>query len=698
MIALDTETTGVDLHHGAKPYFVTVCHEDGTQQWWEWPVDPLTRLPVVPPEDLAEIRGIVHLTADKLVLQNGKFDVAALASLDPGFGTAWRWGDTHDTLLAGHLLASNQPHDLTSMALHYLGVDIQPYDDKLEEACKEARRIVQQAKLRVKRGKGGTGLYGDTELLAAWRIAEGGLEDMPSLKEKSWKADGWLPKALATELGYPADHPWYTVLRDYANADSAVTLALWMAMEAQLKANNLWSIYRERRKLLPIIYDMERRGVTLSGVRLEEITSAFTADSGQAATTMLSIAKGRSYELELPKGAVNNSLRSFCFDVLDLPRVYNSKARSAAPSLDAKNAIPHWLDVLEGERLEFVRALVTKRARDTALAYMEGYRRFWLPAPSVNGTGDWYVIHPSLNPTGTDTLRMSSSNPNEQNISKKKEANLRRAFGPLPGREWWALDYENLELRIPAYEAGEKDLIDLFERAEEPPFYGSEHLLNFSVVYPDLWEEAVLKAGLEKAGPWIKENWKDTWYQRVKNGDFAVGYGAIDRPDGLGTADRTFGRPGSHARLKARFAKKEALNQHWIRYAERYGYVETLPDKTVDSKRGYPLLCTRTEWGKILPTVPLNYHVQGTACWCAMKAMIRCEAQLQEWRREGFRAYLILNVHDELDFDFPAGGRRNLPKVRRLQKLMEQSGDDVGIPLKVAISWHPNNWGEVGKL
>ncbi len=55
MIAFDTETTGLDLYRGAKPFFVTICHEDGEQRFWEWDVNPITREPQVPRGDLFEI-------------------------------------------------------------------------------------------------------------------------------------------------------------------------------------------------------------------------------------------------------------------------------------------------------------------------------------------------------------------------------------------------------------------------------------------------------------------------------------------------------------------------------------------------------------------------------------------------------------------------------------------------------------------
>jgi len=682
LVALDCETTGLDLWHGAKPYLVTTCDESGNLAYWEWPVDPLTREPSIVPDDLEEIRELIR-SADQLVLQNPKFDFAALRSIGIwGEGEDYAtWPKVRDTLLAGHLLASNAPHDLTSMALVYLGVDIEPLEKALEKACRAARKLAERD-------------------YPGWQLAAKGRQDMPSAREKTWKYDAWLPSALAAAKGYPTDHEWYTVTSDYANADSSTTVALYIKQKEELKRRGLDRIYAERLKLLPIAYRMENRGITVSKKRHSEQRKEFGNRVAELGTTMQKIAYAHGgYELSLPKGAsVNKSLRTFVFDTLGLKPIRNPKAKTDAPSLDAKNAIPYYLDTLRPGSVphEFIKALAARRTFGTALGYLDSYAQYWLP---IDRAKQWFVLHPSLNPTGTDTLRWSCSNPNAQQIGKKAEANIRHGFGPAPGREWWSLDAKNIELRIPAYECGEQELIDLFERADEPPYYGSEHLLNFSTVYPDIWAEELAAVGIEKVGPHIKKKYASTWYQRCKNGDFAVGYGAVDRPDGAGTADRTFGRPGSHARLKSRFAKKEKLNQYYIAQAERFGYVETLPDRTVDPSRGYPLLCSRSDWGRILPTVPLNYHVQGTACWVLGRMMVATEAYLAELNRaEGAENYwLIMQIHDELVLDFPAvPNQGNLDKIVALKTKLDRIGEDLvpAVPTPLGIEYHPDTWAE----
>lgn len=678
MISLDTECTGLDLRHGSMPFLVTVCNEDMEQTYWEWDVDPITRQPDIPEEDIIEVAAALnpHRTEGEHVLQNPKFDVKALSTVIPEFGKYWLWENTRDTLLAGHLLASNEPHDLTSMAMKYLGIDLEPYETRIKNATKQARNIARSK-------------------LPDWRIAKKGLPEMPSAKDTVWKNDMWLPRAIVLlspehlpdsidwdSIGIQ-DHPWATLLSEYANSDSAATLLLFRKQAELLKERGLWEIYLERLKILPIVYQMEDVGVTINRERLEELRQDYIAEAETAGNKCVNIAAGFDYELTLPKSGNNNSLLEFCFDKLDLP-VSKKSPLTGKPSLDASVIDTYKATLPErSKQLAFVCNLSNKRKRDTALSYLEGYEKFWLLVD-----GDEFVLHPSLNPTGTNTLRWSSSSPNEQNISKREGFNLRYAFGPAPGREWWSLDANNIELRLPAYEAGETEMIELFERPDDPPYYGSYHLLVFDTLHPKRFAEY----GVE-----VKDVFASTWYQWTKNGNFAAQYQAGDA-----TADRAYHVPGALAKMKKKFPKIAELNRQMIAQADRYGYVETIPDRTVDPDKGYPLLCTRSRWGKTKPTIPLNYHIQGTACWWMMKAMIRCQEFLNG-TRDGC---MVMQVHDELVFDLPNEGKYrhprdwiskqefNKPLVDKLRSLMEQGGDDIGIPTPVSISYHPNNWSE----
>jgi hypothetical protein len=402
---------------------------------------------------------------------------------------------------------------------------------------------------------------------------------------------------------------------------------------------------------------------------------------------------------------------------MKLEKTYDPKGDSGNPTLN-KDAMNHYVHTLKhnSRELKFIESLLDRRQFSTDLSYMMGYRRFGKP---IVGYDDYAILHPSNNPTGTATLRMSMSNPNNANISTQDDEDigrksLRYHFGPSPGREWWTFDAKNIELRIPAYESGEEDFIDLFEKQDEPPYFGSNHLLIAHLLFPEEFNSSLDEKGIIN-GEVFKKNHKQK-YKRTKNGDFAITYQAINKEDGKGTADRAYGIPGAQSRIESKFWKLTGLSKKYINFAEKNGFVESLPDRTVDSKRGYPLLCKRTEYGKVLETTPFNYHVQSTACWVVLRAMIMIQDILDEWRsKTGFDGYLIANVHDEVLLDFPRSSvhpkedidlsrkdglklfrKSNLWRAKHIQREISKIGYDLvpSIPLPFSMKYIPDNWYE----
>jgi len=673
MLSIDTETTGLDLHHGAKPFLVTTCDEESNQIVYEWWVDPLTREPKIPRHDIKEID---ELLADcgYMVFQNPKFDVRALVSI----GCKWPkpyWNRVYDTLTAGHLLASNEPHDLTTMVLRYLGVDVSKYEETLRVACTKARSIAKRQ-------------------FPNWRIAKRGLPEMPSAKTKVWKFDMWLLKVLAKKLRYAKDHPWFHDCLDYANVDSSSTLALFKKQQELLKSRELWKIYQHRLKLIRVVYSMENRGIHINLDTVDKEIARYALSSYKLGSKCRAIAKTYDYALALPKGSSNKSLHSFIYDVLKLEPFSRSKKTGKA-SLD-RNTLDHFEAILSktSKPYKFIKALKNKRACDTAINYLSGYTRFRIDVDTASGR--WALLHPSLNISGTHTLRFSSQNPSEHNVSKQQGYNLRNVFGPLPGREWWSFDAKNLELRITAYTANEPGMIRLFEHPEEPPYFGSYHLLVFDILHPDLFSQY----GIES-----KDKFGSTEYQWVKNGNFAVQYGAVETS---GTADKAYHVKGAQRTIQNKFSNIAKLNQTKILEATEKGYVETLPDFTVDPDRGYPLVCPKVYYngsrrGRVKPTIPLNYFTQGTAMQWMGAAMIRTQDYLDIInkpfvRRPDKQGFMIIQVHDELIFDFPRGVgkdsyKTNLPKARKIKELMEIGGIDIGLNIAVSCSYHTESWG-----
>lgn len=774
LISIDTETTGLDRVHGARPFLVTVCRQDGRQLLWEFNVDPKTRVVTYPPEDVEEIRQEVD-QASEICGHNIRFDVEHLKVA--GIIEDWPWQKTYCTLMAGHLLASGTSHTLDDMVFEYLLEDIKQYESALKECVVSARRVAKTLSKSTS-----DDLF---EEAATWRIAKNSDPSMPSAGGDAWHFDYWLPKAIATHLDYPKPrlgckhwwdkgqqckkcngHRWHIVTSEYANVDSRVSLQLWVKLKGLVKDKGLWKIYAERIKLLPVVKDIEIHGVTYDVNEGRKYLKEYEQESSDLSSCIKSIAISIGYDLDLTAG-VNHSLRRFCFGYKDYEcaqcnttlRFHSGQAIKCArcksttlslvkddkclglvpgpdgytetgtPSLDAASFL-HWQASLQpGIQKDFVAAFSSRKELSTSINYLKGYERYAIRNEALN----FWVMYPNLNPTRTATLRFSSDNPNSQNVGKGKKPcrrcnetgiidgkecqtcsgegeishNLRRAFRPALGREFWALDYENLEMMIPGYKAGQKEWIELFERPNEPPYWGSQHLLNASIIFPDaFWPLADFPPDDPRS---FKKKHAGGLYVRIKGFDFALNYQC-----GEATGDASAGVSGAWRKIKDTLKELTKYNDYWVAFARRNGYVETCPDKTVDPTRGYPIMVSRNGGRDVSPTVPLNYHVQSTAMWCTSKAMVRCHQQCKEWNEQvlikhglqdastitkefflqlhGY--HIALQIHDELLFDFPAGGKRNLARALRLKSLMEESGSDIDVPLRVAVSYHPHSWAD----
>ena len=741
LISLDTECTGLDFVHGAKPFLVTTCDDTGEIRFWEWPVDPMTRQPEVPQDDLVAIAELLD-AADLIYMQNSKFDTRALATI----GLQLPWPKVRDTLAMGHLLASNHPHDLTSMCLEYLGANIEPLELHIKEVTRACRAIVKKD-------------------YPQWRIAKEGEENMPSVKgssdrdeDKPWKNDMWLPRALAAKVDRVntfrlkdnniPNKNWLDACSRYANGDSEHTLPLGLEMELLIRQRGYWKVYEERCKLPRVACGMECYGVTAIGDYTRRTIGEYEQYVAEAEAELLSIAKDHNYDLELADGAaINDNMRGFFYGsiVQNCPvcsyvkrikhwngeevstepcpkcikrkktfgryqlvtkrsknlnlRVINSKKTGNA-SLD-KDAMQDYLTTLDGPALDFIRILMDRRKHATDLTYMEAYKRFGVPVAGADG---YFRVHPSLNPFATDHLRWASNSPNMQNVGGQEEVcdecdgggcswcggtgktrmSVKRCFGPAPGREWYTADYKSIERRIPAYESGEPKMIEVFEKPNEPPFWGNLYNLTASVLYPDKYMPLSHTEGLfRKTYPRL--------YKQAKFFDLAKQYGC-----GRAKGDLLSKVRNSFDLIDSEFPMLAKLQAKYLTAAEKNGFVETIPDREVDPERGYPVLASRTDDGRVLSTTPFNYHISGTACQAKNKALVRCDVKLGVWRSEGFDGHIALEIHDEILFDFPRGATPDANKWRALElkAIMERSGDDIGMPTPVSVEYHPVTWAE----
>ncbi len=320
--ALDTETTGIYAHHGCKPFYVSTLTETGTLRSWYWKVDPYTREPQIPEDELRSLREYIapesveypfqcHLEPQSenplLVFHNAKFDVRMLQTI----GITLDWNKLHDTCILAHLINSGLPRGLKELALYYCNI-LDDDETDLRAAVLKARNIAKKyGNKTISTGKytttskpwnlGGPECHHIPSPHLTPHITDpitlplgetgGGKSERPDDDTSNIGFDYWLPKAVAEEEGYPSDHPWHTLLETYGDRDPYRTICLWKVLLDELgnlaetinpglnlprgqhidpAHNPLWELYKIRRDQLSIRYEMENHGVSINLDRWQE--------------------------------------------------------------------------------------------------------------------------------------------------------------------------------------------------------------------------------------------------------------------------------------------------------------------------------------------------------------------------------------------------------------------------------------------
>tara|TARA_R110000803_G_scaffold3285_2_gene11184 strand:- start:11132 stop:13099 length:1968 start_codon:yes stop_codon:yes gene_type:complete len=641
----DTETTGADFRHGCKPFFVSSCCEDGRILYWEWDVNPLTRVPTVPKKDIREVQK--HLTSQDHVWHNSKFDIRALQQLGID---GYDWSKAHDTHLASHVLASGESHKLKDLADNYLGItDDDQYE--LQEAVNLARRHGKKL---------------------GWRTASPYDPHFPATKSPKnvgwWVMDMWLPRAVAKHYGYEPEHPFWHVLAKYAITDAERTIGLWQVLREGLEDEGLEEQYDTRRKLLPVTFEMEDRGIDIHLPNLKSLQAEFTEEAAHSELMCNKLSGGVVTSTNSTQQLQKTLFGTFKFDPSEdttlSKKLYLTKGGDFSTNKDVLTALVDTCQPTE-KRYRFIKHLQKQRKYTKALEYMAGYERSGLKVrgPGGNYLKHWRHLYPNFNIAGTKTTRFASYEPNAQNISKQELINLRRLFGPLPGREWWGIDYQNIEMRIFAYCSGDKNLIEAFELG------GSVHLIFAEVLFPKEFKACL------KSGESFADKYKSTLYQWTKNGNFSLLYGA-----GKAKADSTYHVDGAYDTIRKKLPLIDRFMKAKQDEAINNGYITTLG--------GYRLQVNTGE-----PHKAVNYFVQGSAGWCMIKAMLR----VYEYLKDLPDYHAVMTIHDELDFDFPKSNR-NLEIIQDIADLMELSGDDIGMPTPVDVERHSINWSKKESL
>jgi DNA polymerase-1 len=428
----------------------------------------------------------------------------------------------------------------------------------------------------------------------------------------------------------------------YSGEDADIALRLKQTLAPMLGEQNFDSLFHEiEMPLMEVLADMERAGVKIDAGFLLAMSRKLEKDIAAVEKTIYELA-GTEFNINSPK-----QLADILFVKLQL-----------TPLKRTKTGFSTNVDVLE--ELAHVHPLPAEILTYRTLAKLKSTYIDALPLMINHRTGR---LHTSLNQTVTATGRLSSSEPNLQNIPIRTEVGreIRQAFIAEPGASLLSADYSQIELRVLAHMSGDPALIRTFQGDEDVHTRTASEIFGLS---PD------------EITPEMRRKAK------------AVNFGIIYGISAFGLA-QDIGVSNSEARRYidnyfARYPKVREFLDRTIEDAKTRGYVTTL----LGRRRFIPELASSTAAVRSFgERTAVNTPIQGTAADLIKLAMIHIQARL---KRQNMQARMILQVHDELVFESPDG------EIEAMKTLVREEMEGVltlSVPIKVDMGVG-KNWDE----
>lgn len=429
--------------------------------------------------------------------------------------------------------------------------------------------------------------------------------------------------------------------------EAAISLLLTDALAQELRKVGMWELFREvEMPLVPILARMEATGVAIDVAKLAELSEEFGRRLAELEEEIFRLA-GEPFNINSPK-----QLATILFEKLHLKTGKKTKSGySTDAEVLAALAEQHPIAGLILSYRELVKLKST---------YVDVLPQLIYPA-----TGR---VHTTFNQAVTATGRLSSANPNLQNIPVRREegARIREAF--VAGRPGWVLlsaDYSQIELRVLAHVAADPVLIDAFRSGQDI------HVRAASEVFGVPPEEVT---------------------PAMRNAAKAINFGIVYGISSFGLAKGT-GITQEEARkyIDGYFARYQGVAEYKktiVAFARERGYVTTM-----FGRRRYLPGINGRNWPQraFAERTALNTPIQGTAADIIKKAMLRADKAVRAAR---LPAYMILQVHDELVFEVREDAVEAAAKV--IRDAMENAVS-LRVPLIVGMECGPN-WLETEKL
>ena len=435
---------------------------------------------------------------------------------------------------------------------------------------------------------------------------------------------------------------------EYAAEDADVTLRLWQVLKPRLAAEQVATVYETlERPLVRVLARMERRGISIDRQVLSRLSGEFAQKAGALEAEIRELA-GEPLNPGSPK-----QLGDILFGKFNLPG--GSKTKTGAWSTSASV-----LEDLAEEGHELPRKILDwRQVSKLRSTYTDALPDFVNP--------DTHRVHTSYALASTSTGRLSSSDPNLQNIPIRTEEGrkIRRAFVAVPGTKLVSADYSQIELRllaevanVPALRQAFKDGLDI-------------HAMTASEMF----------------GVPIKD-----MPGEVRRRAKAINFGIIYGISAFGLANQLgIPREEAGAYIKKYFERFPGIRDYMEEtktFCRERGYVLTLFGR----KCHYPdITASNPSIRAFNERAAINARLQGTAADIIRRAMVRMEPALTAAR---LSAQMLLQVHDELVFEVPDGEvEKTLPVIRKVMVEAPHPAVSLHVPLQVDAR-AADNWDE----
>ena len=428
---------------------------------------------------------------------------------------------------------------------------------------------------------------------------------------------------------------------EYAAEDADITLQLKNKLEPELKkygAEDLF--YNIEMPLMPVLAEMEMNGVKIDTDSLKETSGVLTSRMKEIESRIYELA-GMEFNIASPK-----QVGEVLFDKLKIvEKAKKTKTGQYVTNEEVLQSLKH--------KHEIVADILEHRGLKKLLGtYVDALPKLINPR-----TGH---IHTSFNQTVTATGRLSSSDPNLQNIPVRGEdgKEIRKAFIPEPGCEFFSADYSQIELRVMAHLSGDKNMIEAFREGYDI------HAATAAKIY--------------------KEDINDVSRDqrtKAKRANFGIIYGITV----FGLAERLeISRDEAKQLISGYFETFPKVKEYMdksIQRARTMGYAETL-----FHRRRYlaDINSHNATVRGFAERNAINAPIQGTAADIIKVAMIRIH---RRFKAEGIQSKMILQVHDELNFSVLPEEHE---KVERIVMEEMQNAFEMQVPLVADSGWGKN--------